>query len=284
MIDFNDRYIGAIASIKNSPVLSETSKPLENKVALVTGAASGIGRAVASAFALAGARVVFADRHSVGAMEAVGALRAAQTEAMPVTLDTASNESIDRAVADSVAAYGGVDILFNAAGVHHTRRLLDISPPMFQYMMSVNVFGAFYMLQACARVMIERGSGGKIINVASIAGREGRRQQLEYNVSKAAVISLTRTAALELIEHRIYVNAVAPGPIRTSMWDEIRRNAIGHEQGKADSFDRSIEEMVPAKRLGTPEDIVGAALFLASAASDYVVGQTLNVDGGMIMS
>jgi len=258
---------------------------LEGRSAIVTGAASGMGQAVGEAFAKAGARVVFADINADGAEAAAKRARLAGAEAFGIVLDVADPESVQGCVNCAVDRFGAVDLLFNVAGLHHMKALLDITPESFDRLWRVNVLGLFLMLQVCARQMIAQGSGGRIINVASIAGREGRASQLEYNATKAAVINMTRSAALELSEHRIGVNAIAPGAIITGMWQQIRRE-VGEQVMHLDaaSFDHQIESTVPVKRLGVPADIVGAALLLASSAGEYIIGQTINVDGGLVMN
>ena len=261
-----------------------SSLTLNGKCAIVTGAASGIGQAIAESLVDSGVRVVFAGRDKKRIDVAAQRATARGGEAIGVAVDVSQPDDIENCVEIAISKFGSIDVLFNSAGSHHNLPLLEITHASFDQLWKVNVIGLFFMLQACARHMIKQGRGGKIINVASIAGREGRAGQLEYNATKAAVINLTRSAALELIEHGIYVNAIAPGTVVTGMWRSIQKE-VGEKlmHLDPDAFNRSVETLVPLKRLGAPSDMVGAALLLASSASDYIVGQTINIDGGMIM-
>jgi NAD(P)-dependent dehydrogenase (short-subunit alcohol dehydrogenase family) len=250
---------------------------LEGKVAIVTGGARGIGRAIAERYAGEGAIAVVADLDLERARATAGKIGRG---AFGVGFDVTRQDDIDRLVQTVVERAGRIDILVNNAGVFDMGPLLDLTPERYDRLFAINARGLFFMLQAAARQMVARGEGGKIINLSSQAGRHGIAQVLAYAATKAAVISITQSAALELIRHRINVNAIAPGVVDTDMWvlvDRLRAEATGQAIGEPK---REVGEAVPFGRMGVPEDLSGAAVFLASADADYVVGQTLNVDGG----
>ena len=204
--------------------------------------------------------------------------------AIGVRLDVTRQASIDAAVAETVAQAGGIDILVNNAGIFEMAPILEITEASWDKQFAVNAKGLLFMLQACARRMVEQGRGGKIVNFASQAGRRGEALVAVYCASKAAVISLTQSAGLDLIKHRINVNGIAPGVIDTPMWDQVDAQFAKWENLPLGEKKRQVGLAVPYGRMGTPEDMVGAAVFLASADADYVVAQTLNVDGGNWMS
>ena len=204
--------------------------------------------------------------------------------AFAVELNVTRQSSIDAAVADTVARAGGIDILVNNAGIFEMAPILEITEASWDKQFAVNTKGLLFMLQACARTMVEQGRGGKIVNFSSQAGRRGEALVAVYCASKAAVISITQSAALALIPHRINVNALAPGVIDTPMWDHVDALSAKYLNLPIGERKRQVGEAVPYGRMGRPEDLVGAAVFLASPESDYIVGQTLNVDGGNRMN
>jgi D-sorbitol dehydrogenase (acceptor) len=254
---------------------------LAGKTAVVTGGARGIGRAIVARYIAEGARVAIADL-------AIGQARDVAAEfgdkAFAVEVNVTSRASIDRMVAGVVSQWGGVDILVNNAAIFDMAPIVEVTEASFDKVFAVNVKGLFFTLQAVARQMIARGSGGKIINMASQAGRRGEALVSVYCASKAAVISLTQSAGLDLIKHRINVNAIAPGVVDTPMWDDVDALFAKYEGRKPGEKKKLVGAAVPYGRMGTPEDHVGAAVFLASADADYVVAQTFNVDGGNWMS
>ncbi len=254
---------------------------LEGKVAIVTGGARGIGRAISEGYAREGARVAVAD---VGLREAEATAKAIGAAAFAVHLDVTRQDSIDAAVRTVVERAGGLDILVNNAAVFDLAPVLEITPEGFDRVFAVNVKGLLFMLQAAARQMVGQGRGGKIINFASQAGRRGEPLVAVYCASKAAVISLTQSAGLALIKDRINVNGIAPGVVDTPMWDQVDALFAKYERRPLGEKKRLVGEGVPFGRMGAPEDHVGAAVFLASSEADYVVAQTLNVDGGQWMS
>ena len=254
---------------------------LQNKVAVVTGGARGIGRAMAERFADEGARVVIAD---ILIDEAQKTAAAIGREAFAVELDVTSQTSIDTMVTAVVEAAGGIDILVNNAAVFDMSPLLELSEESYDKIFAINVKGLLFTLQAVAKQMVAQGRGGKIINMASQAGRRGEPLVSVYCASKAAVISITQSAGKALIPHKINVNAISPGVVDTPMWDEVDALFAKYENRPIGEKKRMVGEAVPYGRMGVPEDHAGAAVFLASSDSDYVVSQTLNVDGGNWMS
>ena len=254
---------------------------LAGKTAIVTGGARGIGAAICRRYAEAGARVVVADR-----LEADAATLAAELGggAFAAALDVTDLAAISRTVAEVAERAGGIDILVNNAAIYDLAPLLDITEAAYDSVFAVNVKGLLFTLQVVARQMVAQGRGGKIINLSSQAGRRGEALAAVYCASKAAVISLTQSAGLALIEHRINVNAIAPGVVDTPMWDHVDRLFAALEHRPIGEKKRLVGEAVPYGRMGTPDDIAGAAVFLASADADYIVAQTLNVDGGNWMS
>lgn len=254
---------------------------LKDKVAIVTGGARGIGAAICRRYADEGARVVVADLLMDEARALAGEIGRG---AFAIELNVTKQASIDAAVAATVAQAGGIDILVNNAGIFEMAPILEITEASWDKQFAVNTKGLLFMLQACARRMVEQGRGGKIVNFASQAGRRGEGLVAVYCASKAAVISLTQSAGLDLIKHKINVNGIAPGVIDTPMWDQVDAQFAKWENRPLGEKKRLVGEAVPYGRMGHPDDMVGAAVFLASQDADYIVAQTLNVDGGNWMS
>ena len=254
---------------------------LKDKVAIVTGGARDIGRAICARYVKEGARVFIADLQTDLARDAAEAIGQG-AEAIEVNVTDLA--SINRMVAQVASKTGGIDILVNNAAVFDLAPIVEVTEKSFDKIFAVNTKGLFFTLQAVARHMIARGQGGKIINMASQAGRRGEALVSIYCASKAAVISLTQSAGLDLIKHKINVNGVAPGVVDTPMWDEVDALFAKYENRKLGEKKKLVGQAVPFGRMGLPEDHVGAAVFLASADADYVVAQTLNVDGGNWMS
>jgi D-sorbitol dehydrogenase (acceptor) len=254
---------------------------LKDKVAIVTGGARGIGEAVVRAYSAEGAKVVIADIEIAKAQELASELGA---NALAVQLDVRDSKSIASLISATVAKFGGVDILYNNAGVFDMGPVLEVSEASFDKVFAVNTRGLFFTLQAAAAQMVKQGRGGKIINMSSQAGRRGEGLVAVYCASKAAVISLTQSAGLDLIKYRINVNGIAPGVVDTPMWDQVDALFAKYERLPVGEKKRQVGLAVPAGRMGLPDDYRGPAVFLASSDSDYVVAQTLNVDGGNWMS
>jgi D-sorbitol dehydrogenase (acceptor) len=254
---------------------------LNDKVAIVTGGARGIGEAIVRAYVAEGAQVVIGDVETEKAQALATELGG---KALALRLDVRDAASIDALVAATVSKLGGIDILVNNAGVFNMAPLSEITESDFDRQFGINVRGVVFMTKAVAAQMEKQGRGGKIINLASQAGRRGEANVAVYCASKAAVISITQSLGLELIKKRIYVNAIAPGVVDTPMWDHVDALFAKYEHRPIGEKKRLVGEAVPAGRMGVPDDYRGPAVFLASSDSDYVVAQTLNVDGGNWMS
>lgn len=256
---------------------------LEDKVAILTGAAGGIGEAVAARYLAEGARCVLVDLKPADSI--APELRAAYGERVATLhANITRREDIDTIVAHTVERFGRIDILFNNAALFDMRPLLDESWEVFDRLFDVNVKGMFFLMQAVARRMADQGHGGKIINMSSQAGRRGEALVAHYYATKAAVLSYTQSAALALAPYGINVNGIAPGVVDTPMWQEVDALFARYENRPLGEKKRLVGEAVPLGRMGVPEDMTGAALFLASSDADYVTAQTLNVDGGNWMS
>jgi len=254
---------------------------LKDKVAIVTGGARGIGAAICERYAAEGARVAVAD---ILEKEASATAAAIGHGAFPVRLDVADRASIDAMVEQVAATAGRIDVLVNNAAIFDMAPFLEITEESYDKQFAINVKGLLFTLQAVAARMVKQGQGGKIVNFSSQAGRRGEALVAVYCASKAAVISLTQSAGLALIKHGINVNGIAPGVIDTPMWDRVDAQFAKYENLPPGQKKREVGLAVPYGRMGLPADMVGAAVFLASADADYVVAQTLNVDGGNWMS
>lgn len=255
---------------------------LNGKSAMITGAARGIGRAFAEAYVREGATAVAIadidfDRATATAAEIGPA-------AYAVRIDVSDQESIDEAVQACVDRAGGIDILINNAAIFDLAPIVEITRKSYKRVFDINVGGTLFTLQAVAKQMIAQGRGGKIINMASQAGRRGEPLVGVYCASKAAVISLTQSAGLNLIKHGINVNGIAPGVVGSEMWDEVDALFAKYENRPLGEKKKLVGEAVPLGRMGRAEDLTGMAVFLASAEADYIVAQTYNVDGGNWMS
>jgi galactitol 2-dehydrogenase len=254
---------------------------LAGKTAIITGAARGIGRAFAEAYVTEGARVAIADIDMTRARATAAEIG---PSAIAVALDVTRQDSIDAAVAQTVAAFGQIDILINNAAIFSAAPIVEIDRADYARVFDINVGGTLFMMQAVARHMIEAGIRGRIINMASQAGRRGESLVAVYCATKAAVISLTQSAGLNLIAHGINVNAIAPGVVDGEHWDGVDAFFAKYE-GKAPGQKKAeVVAGVPYGRMGRPEDLTGMAVFLASADAEYIVSQCYNVDGGQWMS
>jgi len=267
-------FVGAAAPDKgegdSAGCVAEEDGVLTGKVAIITGAARGIGRAVAERFATEGARLALCDLDMPEPDRLVALLRRTEMQHMAVELDVADSLAVNRFVNQVVEECGGVDILVNNAGITRRASILDIAEADWDLVYDTNVKGAFLFLQAVARHMVHRGRGGKIINMGSTSGQVAHTNKAHYCSSKAALIHLTRCAAIELGAYSINVNAVCPCPTAT---EAIARRA------EADS-DYIRKHNIALGRLATVQDVANAVLFLATSSSDHVTGHSLNVDGG----
>lgn len=254
---------------------------LHDKSALITGAARGIGHGFAERYLAEGATVAIADINLDAAQETAHALG---DGAYAVQLDVTQQESIDAAISAVVVRAGKLDILINNAALFDAAETVDITRDSYNSLFSVNVAGSMFMMQAAAAQMIKQGHGGKIINMASQAGRRGEPLVMVYCATKAAVISMTQSAGLDLIRHGINVNAIAPGVVDGAHWDHVDAMFARLEGKKPGQKKAEVAAGVPAGRFAVPQDLAGMAVFLASGDSDYILSQTYNVDGGQWMS
>jgi NAD(P)-dependent dehydrogenase (short-subunit alcohol dehydrogenase family) len=256
-------------------------KRLSGKSALITGAARGIGKTFAAAYVAEGATVAIADIN-LAAAEATAA--EIGPGAYALRLDVTSQESIDKAISEVEQRQGGLDILVNNAALFDLAPIVEITRASYDRLFQINVAGTLFMMQAAAKSMIARGKGGKIINMASQAGRRGEALVGVYCATKAAVISLTQSAGLNLIAHNINVNAIAPGVVDGEHWDGVDALFAKYEGLQPGEKKKRVGEAVPFGRMGTAADLTGMAIFLASPEAEYIVAQTYNVDGGNWMS
>jgi 2-deoxy-D-gluconate 3-dehydrogenase len=244
---------------------------LDGRIAIVTGTSRGLGQSIAVGLAEAGADVALV--HRSGGTETQARIEALGRRCVTIRADLADRGSVAAIVGETVAKLGGIDILVNNAGIIRRAPLLEFTEKDWDEVMEVNARALFFLSQAVARVMIGQGRGGKIVNVASLLSFQGGIRVPSYTASKSAVLGLTRLLANELAPHGINVNAIAPGYMITDNTQALRDDP---ERNKA------ILERIPAGRWGSPEDLQGAALFLASDASQYMQGHTIAVDGGWL--
>ena len=244
---------------------------LTGKVAIVTGAARGLGQGLALGMAEAGADIVSVD--VLDQAETKQKVEALGRKCTTVIADLSSTKDIPRIIDAGLSAFGHIDILFNNAGIIRRADLVDFSEKDWDDVININQRTVFFLSQAVARQFIKQGTGGKIINTASMLSFQGGIRVPSYTASKSAVMGLTRLFANELAKHNIQVNAIAPGYMATDNTAPLRADA---------SRSAEILGRIPAGRWGTPDDLKGAAVFLASSASDYITGYTLAVDGGWL--
>jgi NAD(P)-dependent dehydrogenase (short-subunit alcohol dehydrogenase family) len=277
---------------------------LGEKTAIVTGAGQGIGKAVALRLAREGANVVVADINPKTAKQTAEEIQEFNRRALACHIDVANVAEIQPMIDRAVAEFGRIDILVNAASVAQTGLFLELTEQEWDRVVDINLKGTTFIIQAVGRQMIkqvpeqvkatghaDRSPLGdtlrcnrKIVNFSSISGRHGRAEQVPYAASKAGIISITQSAALAFAKYNINVNAVCPGVVPTPMWGQIEKDR-GRISGLAPGEPmKSFIERIPLKRAGSPEDVAGVVAFLCSPDSDYMTGQTLNVDGGFEMN
>ncbi len=245
---------------------------LKNKVAIVTGSRRGIGKEIALALAKAGANVVVSDINLDDCNKVVEEIKAIGKKGLAVKADVSNPEDLSQMINLTTEKFGKVDILVNNAGIYMQKSLTDLTEQDFDRVLDINLKGVFLCSKAAVPEMIKQGKG-KIINITSIAGQVGFANSSAYCASKGAIINMTRELALELAQYKINVNAIGPGVIETDMTKELLKDKATRETLLAN---------IPLSRIGKPEDIANAALFLASDNSDYITGITLFVDGGWI--
>lgn len=246
---------------------------LKEKVALVTGASRGIGRAIAEAFAAEGAKVAIGfGQHKEGALAAMEAIKARNGNAITVQADVSSEESVRGMVDRAVDAFGRIDILVNNAGVNSPAPFMKLTASEFRRIMETNVHGVFYVSQAVAKLMIARGKAGSILNISSLVAQRPFWNMAHYNASKGAVSVLTQSMALELGPYKIRVNEICPASVETDM----NRAALQEPENRKRRL-----ETIPLGGIGQPGDIIGAAIFLCSDDASWVTGASLVTDGGL---
>ncbi|MEE9282389.1 MAG: 3-oxoacyl-ACP reductase family protein [Myxococcota bacterium] len=255
---------------------------LENRIALVTGAGAGMGKAIALRYAAEGASVVIAEIAPEGGKQVASEIAELGRRALLLETDVASLAQIDALIEQTVEAFGRIDVLVNNAGVTRSLGFFDVTEADWDRIHSVNAKGLFFCMQAAARQMQKQGSG-RIINIASIAGKGYRgTSNIAYAGSKGAVIAMTRVGASQLARYDITVNAICPGVTRTSLFDGLMREVTQSGGISEQDFIARVEASIPLRRSNTPDDIAELALFLASDAARNVTGQSWNVDGGLI--
>ncbi|MCL5027361.1 MAG: glucose 1-dehydrogenase [Chloroflexi bacterium] len=254
----------------------------DEKVAIVTGAGRGIGRAIALRLAGEGATIVVAEMDRASGEAVAGEVRALGRRSIAVQIDVTAAADRQRMVDETLKSFGKIDILVNNAGVVQVKPPMELTEADWDFVLAVNAKALFFCTQAVVPAMIGAGSG-KIVNLASAAAKMGRPPFAHYAASKAAVVSITQTWAVELAPHHINVNCVCPGVVDTKMWDIIDAEMgryLGLPRGE---YMRSRIDQIPLGRVEKPEDVAGVAAFLCSADADYMTGQAINVTGGTMM-
>ncbi len=259
------------------------SHRLANQVAIITGASRGIGRAIAEAYAAEGATLCLMATDTTRLDEVKDSLGLPDEQIMTVGVNVTDREACFRAVDAVLARFGRVDVLVNNAGVYRSKSFLEYSAQDFQDMLDVNLFGVLHFMQACLPSMQER-KHGRIINMASTAGKWGSRNQSAYNVSKHAVVGITRCVALEASPYAVTVNAICPGFIQTDMVEALKTQVAQTTGVSPEDMVKAALTRVPLGRVLNPSEIAGLAVYLGSAESSGMTGQSIHVDGGMVLS
>ena len=261
---------------------------LKDKHVLITGGAQGMGAAVGEHFAEQGAKVCLGDINFEGAQAVADRINAAGGEAIAVELDVTSRAQVQAAVEATVAAFGSLNVMLNNAGINKPLMFLDVTEENFEQIMKVNALGTLLGMQEAAKQMIKQGKENgpyKIVNVGSILSRQAFDDVVPYACSKHAVMAMINGGAKALVEHNITVNGYGPGVVRTELWEQLDKDlvAIGKFEKPGQSMDKLAQSMILMKRYSYPEDVVGTAAFLASPDSDYMTGQLIMIDGGMVI-
>ena len=259
------------------------SHRLANQVAIITGASRGIGRAIAEAYAAEGATLCLMATDTARLDEVKDSLGLPDDQIMTVGVNVTDREACFRAVDAVIARFGRVDVLVNNAGVYRSKSFLEYSAQDFQDVLDVNLFGVLHFMQACLPGMQER-KHGRIINMASTAGKWGSRNQSAYNVSKHAVVGITRCVALEASPYAVTVNAICPGFIQTDMVEALKTQVAQTTGVSPEDMVKAALTRVPLGRVLNPSEIAGLAVYLGSAESSGMTGQSIHVDGGMVLS
>jgi NAD(P)-dependent dehydrogenase (short-subunit alcohol dehydrogenase family) len=256
---------------------------LDNQVAIITGASRGIGLAIAQAYAQEGATLCLIATDTARLQEVKDSLGLPHDRIMTLGVNVTERDACFKAVDAVIARFGRVDILVNNAGVYRSKSFLDYSAQDFQDMLDVNLFGVLHFMQACLPGMQMR-QHGRIINMASTAGKWGSRNQSAYNVSKHAVVGITRCVALEASPYAVTVNAICPGFIQTDMVEELKAQVAKTTGTRPEDMVKAALSRVPLGRVLNPSEIAGLAVYLGSAESSGMTGQSIHVDGGMVLS
>ncbi len=261
---------------------------LKGKTVLITGAAQGMGAAVAEKYASEGAKVCVADINIDGCRKVVERIVGAGGEAIAAKLNVVDRQQTIEAVQATVDAFGSINVMLNNAGINKPMMFLDVTEENWHQIMNVNALGVLIGMQEAAKQMIRQGKENgpyKIINVGSILSRQAFDDVISYSCSKHAVLAMINGGAKALVDHNITVNGYAPGVVRTELWEQLDKDlvAIGKFKKEGESMDQLAKNMILMKRYSYPEDIVGTASFLASSESDYMTGQLLMIDGGMVI-
>jgi 2-hydroxycyclohexanecarboxyl-CoA dehydrogenase len=251
---------------------------LKGKAALVTGGGRGIGRAIALGLAREGAQVAVLDILEDNATAVAREIEAMGVKGLALGVDLTRRAEVDRAVADTLAQFGQLDIVVNNAGWDKLELFLDSEEETWEKILAINFKSILYVCKAALPSMVQRGSG-KVINIASDAGRVGSTGEAVYAGTKGAIIAFSKTLAREMARHRITVNVVCPGLTETPLLQGIRA-----QSPKTEKVIEAVTRAIPLGRVGQPEDIAGAVVYLASPAADFVTGQTLSVSGGLTMA
>ena len=254
---------------------------MTGRTVIITGGASGIGKGISVGLAAEGANVVIADLNLEMAQATADEITKSGGKAIAAQVDVTKRASVAAGIELAVNTFGQLNCYFNNAGFNKPMKFLDVTEENFNAIMNVNALAVFVGTQEAAKQYIRQGTGGKVVNTASIAGRQGFASFAPYSASKAAVISMTQAAARALAEHKITVNAFSPGVVATPLWTQLDKDL--EEIGEGDSGFDSMASGILVGRAALPEDILPTALFLASSDSDYVTGQTMAIDGGMIL-
>jgi len=260
------------------------SNSVKDRSIIVTGAGQGIGQSIAAGLARAGAHVIVADINADTAQKTAEDISAAGGKAIGMTVDVTKRQSVRELIARTVEKYGKLDAMFNNAGIAHVKKFNDITEDDWHRVMDVNAMGVLIGTQEAAKHFIAQGTGGKIINTASIAGKQGYEPLAHYSASKFAVVALTQAAARAFGKHKINVNAICPGVVATDMWKLIDKGFVdeGLTEQDNEAFDGFSADILMG-RPSRPDDMVGVCMFLASSGSDYMTGQSLMIDGGMVL-